>query len=214
MAVDLQKTLKWQRWLKQIEGDISHILGSRQIYKSYGVIVKSNQVIHNQGNVFHSWVVNNYVTTVSMAVRRQLDTDSDTISLARLISDIRDNPKCLTRSWYVEYYKNSIEGYGDQMFNEYAGLGECIDISVTESDLALLLEAGKDISKLANRSFAHKSTRTKPKMTFDDVDMCIESIKKIAQKYILLLTASHNVLEPIMSDWQGIFTIPWVKQDD
>ena len=129
-----------------------------------------------------------------------------------MISDIHDHPESMTRATHIAFYKNFIvEGYGDQMFTEHAGPGDFIDPAIAEKDLAELQEVSRSVSQLASRTIAHKSTRAVPKLTFNDIDACIEAIKKIAQKYILLLSATHNVLEPVMDDWQTIFTMKWIK---
>jgi len=209
---DPQRLAKWQRWQGQIEHELVSLLGSRQIYKSYGEIVTGNEAVQKGGPLFHNWIVDNYVTYVAMAIRRQADTDSDSVSLARLISDIRDHPESMTRVAHVAFYENFIvEGYGDRAFTANAGPGDYIDPTIAEKDLEELREVSLSVSQLASRTIAHKSTRQVPELTFNDIDECIEVIKKIAQKYILLLSAAHNVLEPVMDDWQTIFTMKWIK---
>lgn len=211
---DPQRLAKWQRWRKQIESELIHLLGSRQIYKTYGEMVMNNEAVQKGGPLFHNWIVDNYVTFVAMSIRRQADTDDDVVSLARLIADIRDNPESLTREGHVFRYKNMPlglgPGIGDQTFTENAGAGEHIDPLFADKDLEKLKQASRKVNLLANRTIAHKSRKAVPKLTFNDVDEAIEAIKEIAQKYILLLTAGHNVLEPVMDDWQEIFTKKWL----
>jgi hypothetical protein len=210
-----QKLQKWERWITPIQDDVIYLLGSRQTYKSYGEIVKANQDVMNGGPSFHSWVRSNYVTFVSMAIRRQLDTDNDSISLARLISDIRDNPGDLTRADFVARYAGMAFGVGPSLgerdFTANAGGGAFMDATIAQVDFDRLQTAAREVSKLATRTIAHRTTKSVPTLTFDEVDECIETIKEITQKYILLLTASHNVMEPIMQDWSGIFREEWIK---
>jgi len=209
---DKQKITKWQRWQKDIENDIIYLLTNRKIYKSYGEIVNGNTGIQNNGVLFHNWIKVNYVTFVAMSIRRQLDKDYDVISLERLLSDIKSNPESLSRKWHASLYDGFIvNNYADQMFNKYAGSGDYIDPVIIEKDLSELKSAGENIKKLADRSIAHKTTKAKPELTFNDADTCIETIKKIASKYRLLLTAQGGDLEPIIDDWQNIFTQKWIE---
>ena len=214
---DPQKIDKWKRWVEQIESDLVHLLGSRQVYKSYGEIVRGNETVLKGGPAFHNWITDNYVTFVAMSIRRQTDTDNDVISLARLISDIRDNPESLRRDWHISFYKNMAFGVGNSVgndtFTKNAGTGDYMDASIAQNDLDNLMTISQKVGKLANRKIAHKTTKAIPQLTFDDVDECIEGIKEIAQKYILLLTTAFNVLEPIMDDWQGIFTMKWIERE-
>lgn len=210
-----QKIEKWERWIEHIQDDVIYLLGSRQTYKSYGEIVRSNQEIMKDGPSLHSWVRSNYVTFVSMAIRRQLDTDSDSISLARIIADIRDNPGDLTRADFVARYAGMAFGVGPSLgnkdFTDNAGSGTFMDATIAQADFDRLQTAAQDVSRLATRTIAHRTTKNVPTLTFDEVDKCIETIKDVTQKYVLLLTASHNVMEPIMQDWSGIFREKWIK---
>lgn len=103
------------------------------------------------------------------------------------------------------------EAHGDQTFTDNAGTGDHIDPTIVAEDLAKLVAASEAIGRLATRKIAHGTNRLVPSTTFNDVDDSIEVIKAIAQKYILLLTSGYNELEPIMSDWQEIFTTPWLS---
>lgn len=212
---DNQKVAKWNRWIEQIENEIVYILSSRILYKGYGDIVRANEGVLDEGAVFHNWIVDNYVTFVAMAVRRQLDTDKDSISLVRLLTDIKNNPKSLTREAHVAFYialpMDIGRAHGNRCFTENAGSGDFIDSAIVEADLIKLREASKKIGQLATRKIAHKSTKTIPSMTFNEVDECIEVIKTITRRYILLLRAADNILEPMMPDWQNIFTQKWIK---
>jgi len=193
-----------------------NLLSARQIYKGYGEIVVANPEVQTLGATFHSFVVDGYVTQISMAVRRQLDTDPDTMSLAHLITEIRDNPGSITRSDYVARYTDMPIGIGEaigsQHFDELAGPGEDFDPAIAHADFDTLKEASRKLKSLADRKIAHRSKQPSPKLTFDEVDQCIEVIKKLAQKYITLLTGGHLELEPVLLDWQEAFTKKWITK--
>lgn len=214
--MDRQKLEKWNRWIAQIETDMINLLSARQIYKGYGEIVVANPEVQAEGATFHSFVVDGYVTQISMAVRRQLDTDPDTISLAHLITEIKDNPGAITRADYVARYKDMPMGVGEaignQHFTELAGPGDNFDPAIAQADLETLKEASRKLKSLADRKIAHRSKQPSPKMTFNEVDECIEVIKKLAQKYITLLTGGNHELEPVLLDWREAFTKTWIKK--
>lgn len=216
MMNNLQKTEKWKKDIKQIENSLISMLVSRKIFIDYNKMILGNVEIYNgEGIIFHNWIVDNYITSVTMAIRRQLDTDSDVVSLKRLITEIKVSPESLSRQSHISMYDSMPLGIGksqgNQTFTKYAGKGSYFDSTIADSDLLQLEEVGKRIYLLANREFAHNSTRNKPTVTFNDVDECFNSLKAIAQKYILILTASHIELDPIMPYWQYIFTQKWVK---
>ena len=41
-----------------------------------------------------------------MAIRRQLDTDSEVVSLQRLLRELKDSPTLLTKKWYRTLYSD------------------------------------------------------------------------------------------------------------
>jgi hypothetical protein len=209
---------EWIRWVDRIETDLIHLLGSRQIYKRYIEIVQANDKVRRQGTIFHDWVIHNYVTYVAMSIRRQLDENGDVISLAKLIREIKVNPENVTKEWHRTLYTNSLaieHGIPDSTFEHCAGKGESFDSRIAEADLQDLLKLSQNIRKLANREVAHRSKNKSPtKVTFQEVDDCINKLKELARKYILLFTAASNEMEPaILDNWESIFNRPWFQHN-
>ncbi len=217
--VSTDKMTKWLKWIGAIENDMIQVLSSRQFYKEYGRIVSSNNSINTEGSLFHRWVIDNYVTYVAMAIRRQLDDYNDVISLKRLVQDIANNPNDISRSEHVKLFSSLpplVDGntQGNQSFDKLAGSGQYFDPQIAVDDLSLLENDGISIMQLVNRKFAHNSKNQSPIMTFDDVDEVIETLKSLVQKYMLLITATHSTLEPVIGqDWQDIFTKAWINLD-
>lgn len=210
----MTKIDKWRRWMSNINDELIQLFGSRQIYREYGRIVSRNTRVDKTGAVFHRWVIDNYVTYIAMAIRRQADLDSHSISLAKLIYDIKEHPEALKRTDFVALYKNMSVDFAERDFSELAGKGEYMDSTIAQADYERLITVSKDVYDLASRSFAHKSTRVSPKVTFNDVDRCLEEIKSIAKKYELLMTGSSLEHEPVIAqDWQDIF-LPWIEETD
>jgi hypothetical protein len=182
-------------------------------------MVSSNSAVGSDGTIFHNWVKTNYVTFVAMSIRRQMGEGQDEISLVKLISDIKIHPGEITRDWYKSLYPDrklfDIDvsvGMANQFFDQTAGKGESFDPTIAEKDLEALKTMGKDIKLLATRTVAHSIDKEVPKLTFDQVDQCIDKFKEITSKYLLLLTAAGENLEVvIVDDWQAIFTKPWIK---
>lgn len=219
MSRSVSRPSDWVVWQKVITDDLIRLHSHRQIYNEYVRIIQQNKSVMNDGVIFHNWVVDNYVTFVAMTIRRQADNNakySDVISLAKLISDITKHPKDLTRSWYVGLWTKGVpdsfqEGQANQTFTSNAGSGEYFDSAIGFSDLARLTAASSKIKRLATLSIAHNTKKLLPKVTFDEVNACIDMFRELVQKYILLLTASSNAIEPVIDDWQNIFTKKWVQ---
>lgn len=209
---------KWVSWQETISQDLIRMHGSREIYNDYLKIVTQNKKVESEGVLFHNWVIDNYVTFIAMTIRRQADDNSrhhDVISLAKLIKDIGDHPEELTRKWYISLYKEQSDhskSVADESFTKLAGSGDYFDPQIAIDDLATLHEASKKVTDLATLSIAHYTKKFLPKLTFDEVNSCIDTFRELVQKYILLLTASSNAITPVMDRWQGIFTEVWIDK--
>ena len=96
---------KWNKWVGLIHEDAEKLLVNREIYKRYLEIVKKNKEIQSPSD-FHVWVRENYVASVVTAIRRQLDTRKDVISLMRLLIEIKNHNQILSRDWYKNTHKS------------------------------------------------------------------------------------------------------------
>lgn len=203
---------KWSLWINSMHEDVEKILTNRMFYKKYLDLVKNNKDIQSPPD-FHIWIRENYVTSIVTAIRRQIDTRTDVVSTARLLIEIKDHSKILTRDWYKSLHDYD---WADDDFTNVAGEGSFFDKNIAENDLKDLAELGKDIKKYANTYVAHKSKDGMTKLpTFNDVNKFIDKLEEIMKKYILLFTASgySELLPTWQYDWEEIFTKKWIKDN-
>lgn len=219
MKEQKDKITSWLEWQEKIMQDMIRLHGSRQIYKNYVGILDQNPAIATEGVVFHNWIVDNWITFTAMTIRRQADKNpkyDDTISLAKLIEDIAANPEVLTREYHISLYEKPDDdfwkGMASNSFTEHAGSGEFFDPEIANADLKKLDAVSLKVRQLATRSIAHSSTKPMPTITFDEVHACIDTFRELLQRYVLLLTAGWNLVDPVMDDWQEIFTRPWIAK--
>lgn len=212
------KFKKWLEWIEQIKDDTEALLINKAIHERYLEIVKANPEIQSPSD-FHEWTVRNYGSFMVMAIRRQLDTDSDVVSLRRLLEELKDNPALLTKKWFRSLYSDLDgklpvpgEAFADGDFKQHAGQLEHFDPKIAEEDLAKLEELGKNITKFANKKIAH-NTKVQVAVTLNEINTFIEEFEHIVKKYILLFTAAgYDSLTPVWQyDWEEVFTKVWIK---
>jgi hypothetical protein len=215
------KLIKWMAWQEKILDDVIRLHGSKQIYYEYVRIIELNRSVKDEGILFHNWIVDNWVTFTAMTIRRQADRNpyhKDAISLGKLIDDIGNNPTELTREFHISLYTQTPEfirtGVANATFTKQAGSGKYFDAKIAQADLAKLETTSRKVQDLATLSIAHHSKKPLPKLTFDEVNQCIDVFKELTQKYVLLLTAGWNLVDPVMDYWQGIFTRSWIGKKD
>lgn len=213
------KFRKWLRWINQIQSDTETILINKAIHERYLTIVKANSEIQSPSD-FHEWTIRNYGSFMVMAIRRQLDSDSDVVSLRRLLEELRDDPTLLTKAWFRTLYSSLDDkapfpgsAFADRDFENHAGKLEYFDPKIAEADLTRLKELAKSITKFANKKIAH-NTKTQATVSFKEITVFVEEFEKVVKKYILIFTASgYSSLTPVWQyGWDKIFTKPWIKK--
>lgn len=222
-----KKICLWRKEIEKITRDISELLLNRYFYRELQNIVTSNATI-NKGNHFWDSLKNNYIDSVVLVIRRQMDTDKRSRSLMNLLNDIFDNPEILTKKWFASNYSNKILNLGNGDFESHFGGGTYIDPSIVYADIGEIKHKTKKVVLYVNQAVAHtdiifqknhqivvdRKTGTKFKLSFNDLDSAIDSLEKKVIKYNLLLNQSGyaGLLPIIQYDWEEIFLVPWIAK--
>ncbi|MBI4547890.1 MAG: hypothetical protein HY707_07920 [Ignavibacteriae bacterium] len=218
---------KWERWLNIIQNDLYELLMLRYVFLEVQKIIKANRKIQTDG-YFYDWVAITYSKTASVCVRRQLDTDSRTITLGRLLSEIQRTPAILSLSRFESMYTQGLSTRTEEQrifynlekrrakkeFQQFSGKVKMhVDPSLVSNDLILLNRACRPIVKYVNKRVAHRDKKqftTLP--TFNDLDTAIDALYDMFKKYMLLLPCVQFdfVIQP-QWDWKEIFKVAWIE---
>src|SRR5215510_2486158 len=118
-----QKLNKWLRWLKVVENDIQQMLIHRNIFWEVQKIIRKNRNIQ-QPSSFYQYLGVTYVSYITMGIRRQVKIDKQSISFARLLSEIIETPSILSRVYFRSLYKGSVaEDLADRDFDKFVENG-------------------------------------------------------------------------------------------
>jgi len=158
-----------------------------------------------------------HIALVLTGVRRQIKIDSQSISLARLLSEIRDNPEKISRQYYRDLYIGStVEVLADATFDRLAGGGTSHYPQIRATrDLAALKTRARECEAFADRRIAHRDTREPtvvPK--FSNASRAIKLMDRLWCKYDLLLNANHTdtLMPTFQYDWAEVFDVAWRKK--
>jgi AbiU2 len=139
-----------------------------------------------------------------IALRRLVDTDSRTISLARLLTELSEHPATMTRGRHVELWSIPADPTdvrhewltkdANESFDPYAdGDGDNVDPGQVAKDLDAWKSTCQKIKKIVDKRIAHFEAvddTAIPTATYDDLDRAIDDVGKFISKYTLLFTAS------------------------
>ena len=157
-----------------------------------------------------------YQVTASIGLRRQLDTDKNSVSLCRLMNEVQAHPTVLSRSRHVRAFISL--GYsvalGNHDFDELAGEGEeCIQPITVGVELNDFIAKSACIKKYTNKRIAHIDAGHLNELpTNNDWEIAIDCLEQLVIRYtILLRRESHISLVPtFVYDWRAIFYQPWI----
>lgn len=218
--MECQPTIQeFQKRIDIVVGQLTTLHLHRKVFRRYAEVVQKNEELALSGALFHNWVLDNYVTFVTMSIRRQTDTrGSDTYSLAKLLKLMASDTSLLTREWNRALYVNLSPLIADSIatgaYDQVAGAGKSITVQTFENDLNSLKKAALQVKEFADNRIAHdlhdKSVGLK---TMSEVDVCIDFITDMARRYQVLLTAVSSTIDPqIIGDWDRVFLVPWVAE--
>lgn len=203
---------KWVRWINIICNDVEDLCYNKYIFLEVQKIINSNADL-NHDNAFYDLLDNGYAAIGAMGIRRHVKIDTQSISLARLLEDIRKNPEIVSIENYRSLYHGPIKELAESHFEKFkAPDRDHIDPSMVERDLASLREAVRSCEMFADRRLAHSDKRkVNPHPSFSDLHKCIDLIKELAEKYRLILTAENvSLISSILEDWKAVFREPWI----
>jgi len=209
---------KWIGWLKVVHDDIQQLLVNRNIFWEVQNMIKANSELHRPSS-FYSYLGATYIAYIAIGIRRQIKIDKQSISFARLLTELALKPSVLSRKYYVGLYKSSVvEQFADRDFDRFCGSDRaCISTDMVNADLGELKRVASVVEDFADKRIAHHDKR-QPKVLprFDQVDSCLDALDKLYCKYhSVFYESSLSSLMPVYQyDWKMIFTIPWLKYDE
>ena len=188
----IQSNFKLEKWLKEFErigSDILYLKRNNTDFLQLAALFNDKKLDQN----FWEFAKRNYVSCMSMAIRRIAGTYRDGISLYKLLVDLRDNAKSVTRTWFLKEWPGA---KNESIFVNFFGSDLSLKDSVVTGYIEELDITTKAIRDRADQFEAHIDLN--PKMdsqpTFNDIDKSVDIIVKIYKKfYYLFKQASINI---------------------
>jgi len=205
--------LRWRRWYKEIHATITDLAHKRRIYREVTAMITANPRLQVP-SVFYDWMRRAYITDMTIGVRTLVDWDRRAISLVKLMEEIVDHPKVLSRRRYTAKYRGHLRRFGHLEFDRLAGRGEQqIDATIIRRQRRELINSQKKLRTFVNRNVAHKSRYKMRRLpTYAEMDVCVDLLEDLAKKFTLLLEQKGltDVVPVIQYDWKAPFRVPWI----
>lgn len=223
---------EWARWVAwsgedpggpSIWDDVVAMIASRQIWDGLKTIQMQAPSDALKSGMFWSWAAENYVRRQAMAIRRQVDTDHDVVSLARLIQAVGRYPHVLSRERYAARTTATPGGWmtraeADGFFDQMVGAGrDFIDPNVPKADLAKLKTRTAKVVDWVDNEVAHYNQEKGQfgiGLTYRDLHDAIDLIVDLVVKYRELILGSTMSKFVSMYPWTHVFKVAWIQDND
>ena len=204
--------LKWLCWLERLKFDVIDLHHHRHLWRSMNEALGQSP----DGETFLDHYTRCYVAAAATAVRRLSDPNArrDSITIARLIKDVRSQRQVMTRDRYsllfdhpeiLDGVRSGASAEFDRKWGDASGLVRVEFLTELESKIEL---HSSKVSAFVDRSIAHidKRAATMPP-TFGDLDAAIDTVGSVLQTCLLLLTAENwaGMTPTIQDDWRAPF---------
>lgn len=206
---------RWCGWLNEIDADLTDVALARWVWRTMNEIVAKHPSM--PPSFLFDVLARNYAAAQTMAVRRQVDRDSHSVTMARLLGEIAEHPEVLSRERYVGMFEWGMQQIGDSQFDSWSGKGGAhVGVAMVEEDLDALRTVTNSIRDYVNKHVAHFDERRASieVPTFEDLDAAIDVLFDLYRKYGVMLTGSdHDVMELVPQyDWLAPLRIPWIEE--
>jgi hypothetical protein len=101
-SLTAQRIAKWTRWIegRTIRDDVLNMHLQRDAWREVSKIIQDHG--HLPDSYWWEFMLDTYMTTQAVAIRRQADICKDVASLAKLLQQLRGDPKRVTRDFWIE----------------------------------------------------------------------------------------------------------------
>ncbi len=217
----------WIRVVERISEEHHHQGWDHYMFRLLRAVFDNNERLSEEGGFIFDWIVQMYVDSTLMLLRRELDDQARTENLRNLLSDIIDHPTVLTRARYRAAWGDQ-EDFGNRaqanrIFDSFKPRrvegnpdADYIDPAVVREDLVQVDRDAEELHTYAERTRAHRTPKPKvdtPDITFYALHKAISDVREIVAKYYAMLTLnSIGRWEPLpLYDTIGPFIRPWVE---
>ncbi len=189
--------------LRDIREEVIGLLFNRYVFRTHQEIVRLNRRLQGRPrSIFSEWAQINYAVTNAVGVRRLASEsyqDSD-VNLVRLLDMLIRHPGRLWDCFLRHFPDDAARARAEILKKEGQlpyGWGVLACKRLVGEDRRVVISAAERANRFASKRAAHSVPDVAVSTTFSDLDDAIDSVKKLTEKYTLLVCAERRQeLEP------------------
>ncbi len=157
VKLDQETFQKWKNWSEVVKGDLMRIIDYEQIYDYFIDVVNANleHVKANEGMKFCNFVTNCYAIQAAVGIRRHMKSKKDSISLMRLLEQIKKCSSQFTYEFYSRCFPSNGGDWQKSTFRNFSDDKKVISQQKIEADIENLKKIAKIVEDFVDQRIAH-----------------------------------------------------------
>ena len=219
----------WTRWnerMTRVRHELHYVYSTRRKFNDVTSLFENNQRLKSIGGEVYDWMFRMWARDIVIAIRRELDNDTNTVCFGQLLDEMAQRPRVITRARYLgdipeDDFKyrmlwQTFDGFGIVRQSDTAPLTDYLDPAGIAADRQRLVKVAKAVLAYANQLVAHRSETEHVPVTLGDVNRAVEAMEEIFIKYYAIIVGPSLMgLEPsLIGNWMAPFEIPWLVTEE
>jgi len=205
----------WIDQLKVIREEVrSLLLGAKIFWEVQNILAANPRALSHR--LFNDWIMTNHNVATAVGIRRQLDKDSRSVSLKKLLIEIeatlRRSPDLLSRSdFLLNFWPGEHRSHGDAQFSKLVGdHATRVEPAYVRQDIERLTEVTEKIEHYVNKRIAHRDAQEIERRKLGELDKCLGLLEEIVDRYACLLNGEETSVSPeLLPVWKSVFKVAW-----
>lgn len=220
MNFDLSAWNRWNEWLDSLNPVISEMLVDSDRFNRLKEIRNANldHITTHKGGEFVAIIRDWYISHQTVAVRRIVKADKQSISLSKLLDQVAKCAKQITLDFYLQQHPEdpTYVDWQTPTFNQLSEDGETISETIVSGILDNLTNRTRKIEDWVDRVVCHNDKRG-PQDTplFDELHDAVEAIDEAYCKIgPFITTKGYSTLRPTdLTDWSEFLFYPFAVNE-
>src|SRR5437868_7099298 len=179
---DEQVWTRWQERIERIRHELHYVYTNRNKFRIMTEMFENNPKLKAIGGQVFEWLFHQWARDAIISVRRELDPDSNTVSLGCMLDEMVERPHVLTRRRYVGRIADTSDFRWKMLntvFDEYGlikatdSMDDYMDAVYIQNDRDALDAECSPVKNYANRMLAHRTPIEEMPLTIGQLNRAI-----------------------------------------
>ena len=176
--------------MTRVKHELTDVFSTRKKFRDVTAMFETNKDLNAIGGVVYEWLFRMWSRDIVIAVRRELDNDTNTVCLGRLLDEMSQRAQVITRRRFLRDIPESDFMFHilSETFTKHgvvkAGaladpMDDYLDPAGIAEDRKRMAKIAKPVIAYANQLVAHRSETEQIKVTLGDVNRSVDEIEKV-----------------------------------